>query len=397
MTNMNVDTDVDARKWSDLEKYVIDSKETEFPVILSSERENTKSYPGRYIDFITQLGADQDNVEYENTLSSFRDELNKLSSGGLNNMDAIKDIYNNIMVLTKHGKGHVESVMIHASGMLKYKKNDEVKWRIKPFEAFILLCAIQIHDLGNKHGREKHTTSFYNKFLKYANISYITSDELINCIYRIARVHGGKIEGDKDTIEKAILPRKKAVDNIDVNQQFLAAILRFSDELADDQNRAKKIDNMPEFCKVYHSYSSALHTARIEENEMNDGYSVRLGYFLKTDEALKHYKKLDENGNIEEIKLIDEIFYRTIKMERERRYCSRYFYPFLQINEIIVEIDILTTTFETHYLRYTLPAKGYPIEDICIPDREKFISQIMENSVQVKDTIQEGLNTYGQE
>jgi len=392
-----VNMDADTKKWTDLEEYVLKSKEPDFPVILSSERENTKSYPGRYIDFITRLGTDQDNVEYENTLSSFYNEIIKLSSGGFNNMDAIKEIYDKIMVLTKHGKGHVESIMIHASSMLKYIKNDEVKWRIKPFEAFILLCAIQIHDLGNKYGREKHTTSFYYKFIEYANISYITSDELKNCIYSIARAHGGKIDNDNDTIERGRLQRKITVDNIDVNQQFLAAILRFSDELADDQNRAKKINNMPEFCKVYHFYSSALHTARIEENEMNDSYSVRLGYFLKTDEALKQYKKLDENGNIEEVKLIDEIFNRTIKTERERRYCSRYFYPYLQINEIIVEIDILTTTFDTHYIRYTLPTKGYPIEDICIPDREKYITQIMENSVQAKNTIQEGSNTYGQE
>ena len=269
-------------------------------------------------------------------------------------------------------------------------------WRIKPYEAFILLCAIQIHDLGNKYGRKKHTTTFRSDFKKYAEESFITSGALIDCIYNIARVHGEKIEDDKDTIEKVLLLREIPVDNMDVNQQFLAAVLRFSDELADDHNRAKKFNNMPEFCKIYHSYSSALHTARIVKNKMDDAYFVELGYFLDIDEAVKQYKKIDEDDNIEEVRLIDEIFNRTIKMERERRYCYRYFYSHLRIDEIIVDIVILSSTFEKYLIQYTLPAKGYPTEDICIPDREKYITQIMENSVQAKNTIQEGSNTYGQ-
>jgi hypothetical protein len=387
MTNMNDSTNPNTRDWIDLEEYVMNSKETEFPMIPLSERENTKTYPDRYNDFKINLGKEHDKVDYENTLSSFQDEINKLLFGELNNMDAIKEIYDNITVLTRHGKGHVESVMMHASSMLKYIENDENKWRIKPFEAFILLCAIQIHDLGNKYGRKKHTTTFYNDFIEFAEKSFITSLALKDCIYRIAKAHGGKIEGDEDTIEKAQLLRKITVDNINVNQQFLASILRFSDELADDQNRAKKINNMPEFCKVYHSYSSALHTARIVKNEMDNAYSVELGYFLKNNEAMRLYKKIDKNGNIEEVKLIDEIFNRTIKMERERRYCFRYLSPYIQINEIIVEIDILSSTFEKYVIQYRLPTKGYPIEDICIPDRDKFINQIMCN------LAQEGLKT----
>jgi hypothetical protein len=384
---MNADTDLNTRKWTDLEGYVMSSDEEAFPAILSSDRENTKSYPERYKDFKTRLGEEQDKVEYENTLSSFQDEINKLFSGELKDINAIKEIYNNIIVLTRHGKGHIESVIKHASSMIKYIENDGEKWRIKPFEAFILLCAIQIHDLGNKYGREKHTTTFYNDFIKYADESYITSSALKDCIYKIARVHGGKIEGDKDTIEKTQLQMKKTIDNIDVNQQLLAAILRFSDELADDQKRMKDINNMPEFSKIFHFYSKVLHTARIVKNEMNDAYSVELGYFLNNDEALKHYKKIDEKGTIEEVKLLDEIFNRTIKMERERRYCSRYFHPYFQINEIMVKIDISSSTFDTYPIQYTLPAKGYPNEDICIPDRDKYINHIMGN------ISQEGLNT----
>jgi hypothetical protein len=384
---MNTDIDVNIQKRTDLEEYVMKSGDAEFPAILTSDRGNTKSYPERYNDFKTRLGKEQDNVEYENTLSSFHDELNKQISYESKDLSAINEIYNNIIVLNRHGKGHIELVIKHASSMIKYIENYEEKWRIKPFEVFILLCAIQVHDLGNKYGREEHSTSFYNDFIRYANESLITSSALQRCIFSIARAHGGKIEGDKDTIEKAQLQKKAPVDNIDIRQQFLAAILRFSDELADDQTRAKDIKNMPEFSKLYHAYSATLHTARIVINDINNTYIIELCYYLTQNEAVKLFKKIDKNGKIKEVKLLDEIFNRTIKMERERRYCSRYLYPYLQINEIIVRIDILTSTFETYPIQYTLPAKGYPNEDICVPDRDKFINHIMGK------TSQEGMNT----
>jgi hypothetical protein len=247
--------------------------------------------------------------------------------------------------------------------------------------------AIQIHDLGNKYGREEHTTSFYNVFIRYANESFITSSALQRCIFSIARAHGGEIEGDKDTIEKAQLQKRTPVDNIDVRQQLLAAILRFSDELADDQTRAKDIEKMPGFSKVYHAYSTTLSTSRIVKSDINSACIIELCYCLTQDEAVKQYKKINENGAIEEVKLLDELFNRTIKMERERRYCTRYLYPYLQINEIIVKIDITSSTFDTYSIQYSLPAKGYPNEDICIPDREKYINHIMGN------TSQEGMNT----
>jgi hypothetical protein len=388
---MSVDIDINTPKWSDLEKYIMDSDPSSFPIILSSEITNTKLYPVRYIDFKTRLGTEHDNGEYENTLSSFQNEINKLLSDESNNIDAINEIYDNIIVLTKHGKGHIESVIKHASAMTRYIENNEVKWRISPFESFILLCAIQIHDLGNKYGREKHATSFLNNFKKYAEESFIVSNALKDCIYKIARAHSGKIEGDNDTIEKAQLQRVKPVDSIDVNQQFLAAILRFSDELADDQTRVKNMDNMPEFSKIYHSYSAALHTARIVKHEKNATYSVELCYCLDINEAVKQYKKVNEKGVIEELKLLDEIFNRTVKMERERRYCSRYFYPHLMINETNVKIDILSSTFDTYIIEYTLPARGYPIENICIPDRDKYMNKIIEN------ISKEGLNSNEQE
>jgi hypothetical protein len=133
---MNTDTDVNTKKWTDLEEYVMKSNDADFPSILTSDRGNTKSYPERYNDFKTRLGNEQDNVEYENTLSSLDSVLNLLLDKSIRDT---KEIYEKIVVLNKHGKGHIELVIKHASEFIKYIKSTNSDMMLTPFEAFILL------------------------------------------------------------------------------------------------------------------------------------------------------------------------------------------------------------------------------------------------------------------
>ena len=57
-------------------------------------------------------------------------------------------------------------------------------------------------------------------------------------ILDIAKAHGGKVNGDKDTISK--LHDKGLILGNDIRYQKIAAILRFADELADDSQRAAR-------------------------------------------------------------------------------------------------------------------------------------------------------------
>ena len=66
-------------------------------------------------------------------------------------------------------------------------------------EIFILLCAIQIHDIGNINGREGHETSFQETFREIAK-NIIPDTVTQKNIIRIAQVHSGSIGGSKDTI-----------------------------------------------------------------------------------------------------------------------------------------------------------------------------------------------------
>ena len=356
-----------------------------FPAIPKDIRDNTLSYPERYSLLKTKLGAEHDKVELQAALKSLEDEITQGASDG--------DLYDRIILLNKHGKSHIESVISHASRLVdclskrectekcstrlgecedKTKVmgecNDSKKNKLSPFEIFILLCAIQIHDIGNKNGRVEHTTSFKDNFDRYANESFITDAVLKKCIYNIARVHGGKINGDADTVEAAKLRVETEIMKFDVRQRLLAAILRFADELADDNTRNIDVDNMPEYSKIFHAYSNSLHSVTIEKIVKESAYRVNLSYFLSESEALCERKKLekDSKGNLTPVitTLLREIIKRTIKMEYERRYCARYFLPYFTLKSIrvVIEFDIDDPPMEP--IEYTLEETGYPSANI---------------------------------
>jgi len=142
-------------------------------------------------------------------------------------------------------------------------------------------------------------------------------------------------------------------------------MLRFADELADDNSRFFSFSRMPEYSKLFHAYSQSLHSVNIKKMENEDAYFIQLRYFLDLPTALCEYKKIerDSNGEIKQISisLIREIINRTIKMECERRYCTRFFLPYFILKHIKVEIEIDLGGFDgEERIAYTLEESGYP-------------------------------------
>ena len=77
-------------------------------------------------------------------------------------------------------------------------------------------------------------------------------------------------------------------------------------------------------------------------------------------------KKFDRFGK--EVYLLDEIYERTKKMELERRYCTRFMRPYLDIERIKVEINISDTEdiFNVKNIKYDLYESGYPNSECII-------------------------------
>jgi hypothetical protein len=200
-------------------------------------------------------------------------------------------------------------------------------------------------------------------------------------IFTIASAHAGLLS-DGSTEDTISLLETEPIDLMgqSIRNRLLAAILRLSDELADDYRRTSKtiidLQRVRGESKIYHIYSSCLNSVMIEKSE------IRLSYDLEESNALVEYPKA--NGTT--VFLIDEIYARTLKMHSELVYCMRFMRPDFQINRINVKISIHPPNplIPPMNFGYTLQETGYPtyhcgsIYELC-PN--------LVTGVQIKDQI----------
>jgi len=240
--------------------------------------------------------------------------------------------------LTDHGPEHIKTVIKRATQLISAMKPEE---QLNPFEVYILLMAIHVHDVGNILSRNGHevNSSVIIEHLKDTLVRYDRIEWA--AIYDIASAHGGE---EKDKISK--LPETpEPIHNIDVRFQLLAAILKFADELAEDSSRAARYfavtNNLPELSVIYHEYALALHSVKIKTKDR----LVDMHFNIEENKLHTIYKKIIKGGTKENPKVIDEylineIYLRTLKTHFERLYCMRFLRPYINIDRIRVFIKV---------------------------------------------------------
>lgn len=262
-------------------------------------------------------------------------------------------------LLTDHGPYHVETVIQRAASLLSYPKDKFP--HLSPYEVYLFLLAIHFHDVGNILGRDKHETKHAEVMKEFDRMM---GNEMVErqAIQKIAGAHGGKINGSKDTIS-ALLPAGPVLGQV-VRYQTLAAILRFSDELADDSHRANRIGQslgfIPKESEVYHAYAKSLHSVLVLPEE----HRVALHYsFLKKD-AIRTFGKKTGEDIVKEVYLLDEIYARTMKMHFERKYCMQFMQEAVRIDAIDVRIEVYEDDYSIETcidpIGYRLQEGGYP-------------------------------------
>jgi len=288
-----------------------------------------------------------------NALEDFlKQEVHPLVSIGA----AVKDG----IFLNEHGPPHVAAVIKRASELIS-----TATCELSAYEVYILLAAIQLHDIGNILGRLNHEARPTELEGRLDGLLGDDSAEK-RLIRGIARGHGGTHNGDKDTIRHLV---EDPVLNQIVRTRFLAGILRFADELADDSQRISMfaIQNfaIPEASRLFHKYSASLQSVIIDSK----GQTINLHYELTRSDAEEVFSK--EGATLY---LIDEILNRTVKMHRERSYCMRFLRSTIQIESIDVKINVFKSNISAEKLfsiGYRLEDKGYPnlpergIYEIC--------------------------------
>jgi hypothetical protein len=256
-------------------------------------------------------------------------------------------------LLNKHGLEHVEKVIQRASELVDYGE-----WKLKPLEVYILLCAIQLHDVGNLYGRDDHVENIQKVMERVEEACGQDDIERIQ-IKKIAQAHGGKRIGgrdSKDTISQ--LSEKEPLRDEEIRPRLLASILRFADELAEDKSRANigllEEGKIPVKSEIFHVYAYCLESVLIRHEE----HSVELYFKISKENALKKLGKLDEK-----VYLIDEIYDRAIKMHRERIYCMRFCKGKIDIEKILINIGFYGKYLDDKIcnpISFTLHESGYP-------------------------------------
>lgn len=262
-------------------------------------------------------------------------------------------------VLTDHGSEHIATVIERASRLVS-----DSNCELTPYEVYILLVAIHIHDTGNGLGRDDHERKSLVIFRELGSVAG-DDDAEKRVIGDIAEAHGGK---HKDKISR-LPPEQPTLGQI-IRTQLLAAILKFADELSDDFTRASRFmldkDTLPKENEVYHAYSRSLHSVVVDPSAQE----VKLHFHLSVDDVTRKFGKDSPES---EVYLIDEIFRRTIKTHLERTYCMRFMNPTIRIIRISVRIEIFANGFFdlVRSIDYRLQEKGYPsqpvdgIYDLC--------------------------------
>ncbi len=293
--------------------------------------------------------------EVNEALDKCKKEIDEIISDGVDIQKRVSHILNRNMTifLNDHGRGHLDKVAEKAYEILScFSGNGEP---VSSYEVFILLCAIEIHDIGNVLGRSAHEAKSFPIFEEKCKNIVDSVDR--RAIESIAQAHGGKTpSGNKDTI--SVLQSDQLNYGLIIRPRLLASVLRFADELADDFTRANRaaldLGIIGTNSEIYHKYSSSLHTVKITKEE-NNSCTINLVYDIDVEELKNQYKVLGKDKY-----LLDEIYDRTLKMERERRYCIKFMHPFVYLDRIKVIINIYQNCMQMETISYTLEDLSYP-------------------------------------
>lgn len=267
-----------------------------------------------------------------------------------------------------HGVDHIKMVIERASWILSCMNTSlekkEGSFYISPYETFILLMAIHLHDTGHLIASRKDHAKAGKELLAQFETGGILSIAEKRIIGNIAQAHGGK----EDPIGK--LEPEISLLHHKIRPQLLASILRLGDELAEDRTRASNflidIGKIERTSEIFHLYSASLDSLDLSNNEI----SIEFCFLDKI--SIKKYPKMVK-GKEESVYLIDEIYERTLKTFTEALYCNRFLPPECRFNKVKVNILILNEKDHEKIvsIRYELKELLYPtvviknIYDIC--------------------------------
>ncbi|CAH1601445.1 conserved hypothetical protein [Vibrio jasicida] len=297
---------------------------------------------------------------------------------------------------TDHGKEHFDTVILYAGQMLNLHHEGDLdgvvelvtkcQWVLTPYELYLLLLGIRLHDVGNIYGRENHEKNIL-KVIKDYGVPHLSKDRIeAKKVAIIGGAHGGKSRcGSKDTI--GLMQETGGDGHLgDVDFKKIAAIVRFADEICENRFRAPSGGDaaIPEHNLIFHKFARSIVSSSVRNQTLSIKFS------LDVEDLVQTYKTSKVDPTAE--KTLPEFFLDRIrKTEIERRYCARFLPDGANLKEVAVDVEVVKydeyDDIETLERRqFTLKERDYPgaAEDILSSEVKEFMA--MDNIKQLSHT-----------
>jgi len=251
-------------------------------------------------------------------------------------VDYLPLISSRIPYINDHTRKHLERVLAHIESLLEMNfyapgqsgadipADKHITWT----DTLILLNALVWHDIGNIYGREGHAQEVHDCFKDVAPRMY--DGQLAQYVKQVAEAHSGP-----NAIERAI-PNAQAVvryHSDDIHLQFLAAVLRFADELDEDSRRIspgeyEELGVVPEDNQRFWFFSKVNSSIKVQMNSgpFNTSLSVHIDSKVPASRFDVRFTTRRRPGTGQRVKTaaMTEYFRRIFKINAERVYCNSY-------------------------------------------------------------------------
>ncbi|NCP18639.1 MAG: hypothetical protein GW855_05705 [Erythrobacter sp.] len=245
--------------------------------------------------------------------------------------------------LSDHGIAHIANVMDNVGRVLGMNPSGAVDpgsrlEKIGASELLLLLLGALLHDIGNILGRERHNQVTEQTWRKSGKSSYnLWQNPDRKTIMALCQAHTGKAsDGSKDTL-KPLSASAYYFLGSQVPIGRLAAILRFSDELAEGEQRTSRFLLFQrmydrENNEVFHRYAHCTNlTIDAAGDRVALDFRIELDDFQGSEDSLSEFREL-----------LSLIFKRIAKLDDERVLTRAYAGDWLPFKEVSVVLEIVS-------------------------------------------------------
>lgn len=208
------------------------------------------------------------------------------------------------------------------------------------YELYLLLSATLWHDIGNIIARTRHNENITPIEQKIQH--YFVNTEIKTHVLQIAKAHTGS-DGVKTQIPLTV----SSYCNEQISCQFIGALLRFTDELDEGQNRLdisyyeRFEDRIGEHQKIFWETCKCI--KRIHPDP--EHFEIIIDVNIEKQEIWKKYVKVINEGKPDEVEkeicILDELIFRINKINIERMNYMEFVQKFLDFKRIKLTLNIL--------------------------------------------------------